>query len=124
MEVIRKSFTPEFRNRLDTIIQFGRLSHETIKSIVDKFLIELQAQLEDKRVLLEVSDDARGWLAASGYDVQMGARPMARLIQTRSSGRWPKRSCSASSPSMAAWCMSTCVMASWCSTLETTAEVA
>ncbi|MNZ63058.1 ATP-dependent Clp protease ATP-binding subunit ClpA [compost metagenome] len=83
MEVIRKSFTPEFRNRLDTIIQFGRLSHETIKSIVDKFLIELQAQLEDKRVLLEVSDDARGWLAASGYDVQMGARPMARLIQDK-----------------------------------------
>ncbi|EAN8121013.1 ATP-dependent Clp protease ATP-binding subunit ClpA, partial [Salmonella enterica] len=73
----------EFRNRLDTIIQFGRLSHETIKSIVDKFLIELQAQLEDKRVLLEVSDDARGWLAASGYDVQMGARPMARLIQDK-----------------------------------------
>ena len=83
MEVIRKSFTPEFRNRLDTIIQFGRLSHETIKSIVDKFLIELQAQLEDKRVLLEVTDAARGWLAASGYDVQMGARPMARLIQDK-----------------------------------------
>ncbi|HAB01940.1 MAG TPA: ATP-dependent Clp protease ATP-binding subunit ClpA, partial [Pseudomonas sp.] len=83
MEVIRKSFTPEFRNRLDTIIQFGRLSHETIKSIVDKFLIELQAQLEDKRVLLEVSDAARGWLAASGYDVQMGARPMGRLIQDK-----------------------------------------
>ncbi len=83
MEVIRKSFTPEFRNRLDTIIQFGRLSTETIKSIVDKFLIELQAQLEDKRVLLEVSDEARGWLAASGYDAQMGARPMARLIQDK-----------------------------------------
>lgn len=83
MEVIRKSFTPEFRNRLDTIIQFGRLSTETIKSIVDKFLIELQAQLEDKRVLLEVSDEARGWLAVSGYDVQMGARPMARLIQDK-----------------------------------------
>src|SRR5690606_8816995 len=65
-------------------IQFGRLSHETIKSIVDKFLIELQAQLEDKRVLLEVSDDARGWLATTGYDVQMGARPMARRIQDKS----------------------------------------
>ncbi|OLU17013.1 ATP-dependent Clp protease ATP-binding subunit ClpA [Pseudomonas sp. PA1(2017)] len=83
MEVIKKSFTPEFRNRLDTIIQFGRLSHETIKSIVDKFLIELQAQLEDKRVMLEVSDAARDWLAEQGYDVQMGARPMARLIQDR-----------------------------------------
>lgn len=107
MEVIKKSFTPEFRNRLDTIIQFGRLSTETIKSVVDKFLTELQAQLEDKRVQLEVSDAARGWLAEKGYDVQMGARPMARLIQDRSSGRWPRRSCSASWPSMAAWCMST-----------------
>jgi hypothetical protein len=68
MEVIKKSFTPEFRNRLDTIIQFGRLSHEVIKSVVDKFLTELQAQLEDKRVLLEVTDAARGWLAAGGYD--------------------------------------------------------
>ncbi|MDT4799673.1 ATP-dependent Clp protease ATP-binding subunit ClpA [compost metagenome] len=83
MEVIKKSFTPEFRNRLDTVIQFGRLSHETIKSVVDKFLIELQAQLEDKRVQLEVSDAARGWLAEKGYDPQMGARPMARLIQDK-----------------------------------------
>ncbi|MCY1356099.1 ATP-dependent Clp protease ATP-binding subunit ClpA [compost metagenome] len=83
MEVIKKSFTPEFRNRLDTIIQFGRLSHEVIKSIVDKFLTELQAQLEDKHVTLEVRDAARGWLAEKGYDVQMGARPMARLIQDK-----------------------------------------
>jgi ATP-dependent Clp protease ATP-binding subunit ClpA len=83
MEVIKKSFTPEFRNRLDGIIQFGRLSHEVIKSIVDKFLTELQAQLEDKHVTLEVSDAARGWLAERGYDVQMGARPMARLIQDK-----------------------------------------
>ncbi|MCY1366216.1 ATP-dependent Clp protease ATP-binding subunit ClpA [compost metagenome] len=83
MEVIRKSFTPEFRNRLDTIIQFGRLSHEVIKSVVDKFLTELQAQLEDKRVQLVVDDEARGWLAERGYDAQMGARPMARLIQDK-----------------------------------------
>ena len=83
MEVIKKSFTPEFRNRLDTIIQFGRLSHATIKHIVDKFLVELQAQLEDKRVVLEVSEAARDWLAEKGYDVQMGARPMSRLIQER-----------------------------------------
>ncbi|MBB2896181.1 MULTISPECIES: ATP-dependent Clp protease ATP-binding subunit ClpA [Pseudomonas] len=83
MEVIKKSFTPEFRNRLDTIIQFGRLSTEVIKSIVDKFLTELQAQLEDKRVQLEVTDAARSWLAERGYDVQMGARPMARLIQDK-----------------------------------------
>ena len=83
MEVIRKSFTPEFRNRLDTIIQFGRLDHAIIKSVVDKFLTELQAQLEDKRVLLDVSEVARGWLAERGYDAQMGARPMARLIQEK-----------------------------------------
>ena len=83
MEVIRKSFTPEFRNRLDAIIQFGRLDHAIIKSVVDKFLTELQAQLEDKRVLLDVSEAARGWLAERGYDAQMGARPMARLIQEK-----------------------------------------
>jgi ATP-dependent Clp protease ATP-binding subunit ClpA len=83
MEVIRKSFSPEFRNRLDTIIQFGRLDHAIIKSVVDKFLTELQAQLEDKRVLLDVSEAARGWLAERGYDAQMGARPMARLIQEK-----------------------------------------
>src|SRR5471030_2289324 len=83
MEVIKKSFTPEFRNRLDTIIQFGRLSHEVIKSVVDKFLTELQAQLEDKRVQLEVTDAARNWLAEGGYDAAMGARPMARLIQDK-----------------------------------------
>ncbi|MBB3103936.1 ATP-dependent Clp protease ATP-binding subunit ClpA [Azomonas macrocytogenes] len=83
MEVIKKSFTPEFRNRLDAVIQFGRLSHEVIKSIVDKFLVELQAQLEDKHVMLEVTNVARGWLAERGYDAQMGARPMARLIQEK-----------------------------------------
>ena len=83
MEVIRKSFTPEFRNRLDAIIQFGRLDGSIIKSVVDKFLTELQAQLEDKRVLLDVSEAARGWLAERGYDAQMGARPMARLIQEK-----------------------------------------
>lgn len=83
MEVIKKSFTPEFRNRLDGIIQFGRLSHEVIKSIVDKFLTELQMQLEDKHVTLEVSSAARSWLAEKGYDVLMGARPMARLIQDK-----------------------------------------
>ncbi|MCC6075569.1 ATP-dependent Clp protease ATP-binding subunit ClpA [Pseudomonas sp. GCM10022188] len=83
VEVIKKSFTPEFRNRLDAIIQFGRLNHSIIKSVVDKFLTELQAQLEDKRVLLDVSEEARGWLAEHGYDAQMGARPMARLIQEK-----------------------------------------
>ena len=83
MEAIKKTFTPEFRNRLDTIIQFGRLSHESVKFVVDKFLTELQAQLEDKHVLLDVDDAARNWLVEHGYDPLMGARPMARLIQDR-----------------------------------------
>ena len=83
MEVIKKGFTPEFRNRLDAIIQFGRLSHQVIKNIVDKFLVELQAQLEDKHVQLDVSEAARDWLAEHGYDPQMGARPMERLIQDK-----------------------------------------
>ena len=83
MEVIKKTFTPEFRNRLDTIIQFGRLSHESVKFVVDKFLTELQAQLEDKHVLLDVDEAARNWLVEHGYDPLMGARPMARLIQDK-----------------------------------------
>lgn len=81
MEVLKKTFSPEFRNRIDSIIQFSRLSPETLQSIVDKFLVELQAQLEEKRVQLDVSDAARSWLAEHGYDAAMGARPMARLIQ-------------------------------------------
>lgn len=81
MEVIKKSFSPEFRNRLDSIIQFGRLTADNLASVVDKFLVELQAQLEDKAVQLEVSQSARAWLAEHGYDAAMGARPMARLIQ-------------------------------------------
>lgn len=81
MAVVKKTFTPEFRNRLDSIIQFGRLSPQTLQSIVDKFLTELQAQLEEKRVQLDVTAAARSWLAEHGYDADMGARPMARLIQ-------------------------------------------
>ena len=81
MEVLKKTFSPEFRNRLDSIIQFNRLSPETLQSIVDKFLVELQAQLEEKRVQLDVTEAARQWLAEHGYDQDMGARPMARLIQ-------------------------------------------
>ncbi|MCK9533634.1 MAG: ATP-dependent Clp protease ATP-binding subunit ClpA [Pseudomonas sp.] len=81
MAVLKKTFSPEFRNRLDSIIQFGRLSPQTLQSIVDKFLTELQAQLEEKRVQLDVTDAARYWLAGHGYDQDMGARPMARLIQ-------------------------------------------
>ncbi len=83
MEAIRKLFTPEFRNRLDAIVQFGALSREVVKTIVDKFLTELQAQLDDKRVQLEVDDEAKNWLAREGYDEKMGARPMQRLIQDK-----------------------------------------
>ncbi len=81
MEALRKMFTPEFRNRLDAIIQFQSLTPAVITNVVDKFIVELQAQLDDKRVLLEVDEDARAWLAEHGYDAKMGARPMARLIQ-------------------------------------------
>ncbi len=83
MEMIKKMFTPEFRNRLDSIIQFGALDLEVIKTVVDKFLVQLQSQLDDKRVSLNVSEEARNWLAINGYDEKMGARPMARLIQEK-----------------------------------------
>ena len=83
MEILKKMFTPEFRNRLDAIIPFASLSKEVIKTVVDKFLVEIQVQLDDKKVQLEVSDEARVWLADNGYDEKMGARPMQRLIQNR-----------------------------------------
>lgn len=83
MEVIRRTFSPEFRNRLDGIIQFHALPTTVVRNVVDKFLIELQAQLDEKRVQLEVEDQARDWLAEKGYDPDMGARPMARLIQEK-----------------------------------------
>jgi ATP-dependent Clp protease ATP-binding subunit ClpA len=83
MEALKKVFTPEFRNRIDSIIQFSSLSREVVKTVVDKFLVQLQIQLDDKRVVLNISDDARAWLAEHGYDEKMGARPMARLIQDK-----------------------------------------
>ncbi|MEQ8860153.1 MAG: ATP-dependent Clp protease ATP-binding subunit ClpA [Pseudomonadales bacterium] len=83
MEAIKKFFTPEFRNRLDAVVQFGSLAPDVIKTVVDKFLTELQAQLDDKKVMLEVDEDARDWLVSEGYDEKMGARPMQRLIQER-----------------------------------------
>lgn len=83
MEVIKRMFTPEFRNRLDAIVQFGALPMEVVKTVADKFLTELQAQLDDKRVTLEVEDEALEWLAREGYDEKMGARPMQRLIQEK-----------------------------------------
>jgi len=81
MEVIRKSFTPEFRNRLDAVVQFGGLDFDHILRVVDKFIIELEAQLQEKHVTLSVEPEARQWLAQNGFDPQMGARPMARVIQ-------------------------------------------
>ncbi|KTS00037.1 ATP-dependent Clp protease ATP-binding subunit ClpA [Pantoea dispersa] len=81
MEEIKKIFTPEFRNRLDNIIWFRHLDTQVIHQVVDKFIVELQAQLDAKGVSLEVSDDARDWLAEKGYDKAMGARPMARTVQ-------------------------------------------
>ncbi|EBW0575383.1 ATP-dependent Clp protease ATP-binding subunit ClpA [Salmonella enterica subsp. enterica serovar Newport] len=81
MGEIKKVFTPEFRNRLDNIIWFDHLSGEVIHQVVDKFIVELQAQLDQKGVSLEVSQEARDWLAEKGYDRAMGARPMARVIQ-------------------------------------------
>jgi len=83
MAVLQRVFSPEFRNRLDAIIQFKALTPETIGHVVDKFITELQAQLEDKHVEIEVDDKARLWLAGNGYDVTMGARPMARLIREK-----------------------------------------
>ena len=81
MEAIKKMFAPEFRNRLDDIVQFGELSIEVIKTVVDKFLVQLQSQLDEKKVFLEVDEKARLWLAQNGYDPKMGARPMERVIQ-------------------------------------------
>jgi ATP-dependent Clp protease ATP-binding subunit ClpA len=81
MEAIRRLFSPEFRNRLDAVIQFGSLDQDTIERVVDKLLVEAEAQLETKRVSISVSDQARRWIAKRGYDPKMGARPMARVIQ-------------------------------------------
>ena len=83
MEAIKKMFTPEFRNRLDSIVQFGELTMDVIKTVVDKFLVQLQSQLDEKKVFLDIDDDAREWLAVNGYDAKMGARPMDRLIQEK-----------------------------------------
>ena len=81
MSVISKKFSPEFRNRLDAIIQFASLELDSIKRVVDKLVVELEAKLDNNNVTLELDDDARDWIAARGYDPKMGARPMARIIQ-------------------------------------------
>ena len=81
MEAITRMFTPEFRNRLDSIVQFEPLGEDVILTVVDKFIAELQGQLDEKRVTLDVDEDARLWLVEKGYDERMGARPMERVIQ-------------------------------------------
>jgi ATP-dependent Clp protease ATP-binding subunit ClpA len=79
-EAINKLFTPEFRNRLDAIVAFGHLPVEVIKRVVDKFIMQLEAQLADRNVTIELSEEARNWLVEFGYDEAMGARPMSRII--------------------------------------------
>ena len=81
MAVLKKTFSPEFRNRLDAIIQFASLDQKSIERVVDKLIVELEAKLSDNDVTLELDDEARKWIAARGYDPKMGARPMARVIQ-------------------------------------------
>ena len=83
MGVLKRTFTPEFRNRLDGVIQFNALAAHFIRNVADKFIIQLESQLEEKKVTLIVEDSAREWLAVEGYDEKLGARPMARLIQEK-----------------------------------------
>jgi ATP-dependent Clp protease ATP-binding subunit ClpA len=81
MEVLKRTFAPEFRNRLDAVVQFDPLTPETIAYVVDKFIIELETQLHEKHVTIDVTASAKTWLAEKGYDPKMGARPMARTVQ-------------------------------------------
>jgi len=81
LEIIKKIFSPEFRNRLDAVIPFKPLDEDTIAHVVDKFILELEGQLQDRRIAIEFDDAAREWLARHGYDKAYGARPMARLIR-------------------------------------------
>ena len=80
-EAIEKMFTPEFRNRLDSVIGFAPLGPEVVAKVVDKFIMELEAQLDDRNVMIELTDAARSWLAEKGYDKAFGARPLSRVIQ-------------------------------------------
>jgi ATP-dependent Clp protease ATP-binding subunit ClpA len=81
MEAINRMFTPEFRNRLDSVISFGHLPQEVVRLVVEKFVLQLEAQLAERQVNIELSPEARDWLARTGYDSHMGARPLARIIQ-------------------------------------------
>src|SRR5476651_802822 len=81
IEAINRMFAPEFRNRLDAVVTFKHLPADVIVKVVDKFMMQLEAQLADRNVTIELADEARSWLVENGYDEQMGARPMARVIQ-------------------------------------------
>ncbi|MCB1486916.1 MAG: AAA family ATPase, partial [Bauldia sp.] len=80
-EAINRMFTPEFRNRLDAVVPFGSLPPEVVYEVVQKFVMQLEAQLADRGVTFDLSPDAIKWLAERGYDSRMGARPLARVIQ-------------------------------------------
>ncbi len=80
-EAINRLFTPEFRNRLDAVIGFNNLSPDVMGKVVEKFVIQLEAQLDDRNVTIELNDASRDWLAKKGYDPKFGARPLARVIQ-------------------------------------------
>jgi ATP-dependent Clp protease ATP-binding subunit ClpA len=80
-EAINRQFAPEFRNRLDAIVSFAHLNADVIGMVVEKFVLQLEAQLADRDVTIELSEPAKAWLIQHGYDEQMGARPMARIIQ-------------------------------------------
>jgi ATP-dependent Clp protease ATP-binding subunit ClpA len=80
-EAITKMFTPEFRNRLDAVVSFGHLPAAVVRKVVEKFILQLEAQLSERQVNIEISNEAADWLAEKGYDQQMGARPLSRVIQ-------------------------------------------
>jgi ATP-dependent Clp protease ATP-binding subunit ClpA len=82
-DAIKKMFAPEFRNRLDATVPFGNLPPEVVARVVEKFVLQLEAQLADRNVIIEMTPAAAEWLAKEGYDTQMGARPLARLIQEK-----------------------------------------
>jgi ATP-dependent Clp protease ATP-binding subunit ClpA len=80
---LERIFSPEFRNRLDAIVTFKALTPETMETIVEKFVLQLEAQLAERRVAITLEPEARAWLAREGYDPVYGARPLARVIQTQ-----------------------------------------
>ncbi|MGE0046997.1 MAG: ATP-dependent Clp protease ATP-binding subunit ClpA, partial [Hyphomonadaceae bacterium] len=82
-EAIRRLFTPEFRNRLDSVIHFDGLPPEIVRSVVQKFIIQLEGQLSERNVTIEITDRAADWIARIGYDESFGARPLARIIQEK-----------------------------------------